>query len=132
MLNVFVYGTLKPGESYYQSYCKDKITGATSAYTAGQLFHLPVGYPAMIPGNSKVKGFLLTFAEDSILEKLDELEGYHPQRSPEENEYERHKILVRDLSGQPLGKAWSYLMSFKQVQRLGGVLLPSGWWTLKL
>lgn len=85
----------------------------------------------MIPGNSKVEGFLLTFADPVVLESLDELEGYHHQRSLHQNEYERQKIWVYDLSGKPLGQAWGYLMSFEKVKQLDGILVPSGWWSQK-
>ncbi|AFY76804.1 MAG: gamma-glutamylcyclotransferase [Hydrococcus sp. C42_A2020_068] len=128
-LKVFVYGTLKPGECNYQSYCADKVVEAKKAYTWGELYHLPLGYPALTQGNRKAIGFLLTFADEGVLERLDELEDYHPQRSPQENEYERHKLLVYDLSGEPLGEAWGYLMALEKVRQLGGVLVPSGWWT---
>ncbi|MGK7874413.1 MAG: gamma-glutamylcyclotransferase [Xenococcaceae cyanobacterium] len=129
LLKVFVYGTLKPGEANYQYYCAGKVIEATRAYALGQLFHLPPGYPAMTPGNSRVEGFLLTLADSAVLEILDELEGYHPQRSPQENQYYRQKILVYNLSGKPLGKAWGYFMTSEQVRQLGGILLPSGWWS---
>jgi gamma-glutamylcyclotransferase (GGCT)/AIG2-like uncharacterized protein YtfP len=129
-LKVFVYGTLKPGESNYQSYCAGKVSEVTRVYTFGQLYHLGAcGYPAMTLGRSKVGGFLLTFLDLSVLEKLDELESYQLQRAPAENEYQRQKIIVYEPSGKPLGEAWGYLMSFEKVQQFGGILVPSGWWT---
>ena len=129
-VKVFVYGTLKPGEANYQAYCADKVIEQTRAYTKGQLFHLPPrGYPAMIPGNSRVEGFLLTFADLAILDHLDELEDYQPQRSPQENEYYREEISIYATSGELLGEGWGYFMRVEKVQQLGGILLPSGWWT---
>ena len=82
----------------------------------------------MTQGNSKVSGFLLTFADASVLETLDRLEDYLPQRSPEANEYQRQKIMTYKPSGEPLDEAWGYVMTFEKVKELGGVLLPSGWW----
>lgn len=99
------------------------------AIAFGQLYHLPLGYPAMTPGNSQVHGFLLTFAEPAILSHLDELEDYNPNRSPEENEYNRQFIETYNLAGKSLGLAWAYLMTSEQVQRLGGVFMSSGWWS---
>jgi gamma-glutamylcyclotransferase (GGCT)/AIG2-like uncharacterized protein YtfP len=128
-LKIFVYGTLKPGEYNYQYYCAGKVVEAIKAYTWGQLYHLTLGYPALTTGNDKVTGFLLTFADKEILKSLDELEDYCPQRSPQENEYQRQKIPVYDLAGQSLGKAWGYVMALEKVQQFGGVLVPSGWWT---
>ena len=128
-LNVFVYGTLKPGEVNYQHYCAGKVVEEQSAIAFGQLYDLPLGYPAMTVGESPVHGFLLTFADRSALTALDELEDYNPNRLPHENEYERQQIEIYNLSAQSLGRAWVYLMTSEQVQRLGGVLMRSGWWS---
>lgn len=129
LLRVFVYGTLKPGEINYQPYCAGRITSKTRAYTFGQLFALPVGYPAMTPGKGRVEGFLLTFNDATVLKQLDQLEDYDPYRAPEENEYNRELIWVYSPAGEGLGQAWGYLMSEEQARRWGGILLPSGWWS---
>ena len=129
-MKVFVYGTLKPGESNYPAYCGDRVTAAVEAYTWGQLYHLNRrGYPAMTFGASKIRGFLLTFADVSVLTSLDELEDFQPQRSPVDNEYQRQKISIFNLEDLLLGEAWGYLMRLERVQELGGVLIPSGWWS---
>jgi gamma-glutamylcyclotransferase (GGCT)/AIG2-like uncharacterized protein YtfP len=83
----------------------------------------------MTHGETPVQGFLLTFADPNVLTTLDELEDYNPNRLPQENEYERQQIEIYNLSAQSLGLAWVYLMTPEQVQRLGGVLLRSGWWS---
>ncbi|MBR8828264.1 MAG: gamma-glutamylcyclotransferase [Gomphosphaeria aponina SAG 52.96 = DSM 107014] len=129
MLKVFVYGTLKPGEANYPPYCAGKVIYSTKAYTRGKLYHLPsLGYPAMTEGEEKVEGFLLTFADSSVLANLDQLEDYDPQRHPSENEYYRQKILVYDPAGKYLAPGWSYFMTTEKVQQLGGIWLPSGCW----
>ncbi len=127
-LRVFVYGTLKPGEVNYQRYCAGKVREEKSAIAFGNLFNLPLGYPAMTPGESIVRGFLLTFTDSTILTILDELEDYKPNRIPEENEYYRQEIETYDLDRKSLGLAWIYLMTFTQVQRFGGILISSGCW----
>lgn len=128
-MKIFVYGTLKPGEANYPYYCEGKVIEAIKAYTWGKLFHLPLyGYPGMTVGDSKVKGFLLTFNDPAILANLDKLEDYDSQRSIEENEYQRQKISVYTLTGEPLGEAWGYVMSLAKVKQLNGVLVLSGWW----
>lgn len=132
-LKVFVYGTLKPGEINYLPYCQGKVIEVSRAYTLGKLYHLCLlGYPGLTVGNEKIQGFLLSFVNEMILERLDQLESYQPQRLPEQNEYNRQKIPVYDLSGQPLGEAWGYLMSLKKVQEFQGVPVPSGWWTSEI
>ncbi|MGF1478065.1 MAG: gamma-glutamylcyclotransferase [Cyanophyceae cyanobacterium] len=127
---MFTYGTLKPGEINHRL-CAGQVLEAVRSYTWGELFTLPLGYPAMIPGNSRVEGFLLVFPDPSILTVLDELEDYQPNRPPQENEYYRQKRAIYTPAGEPLGTAWAYLMAWEMVQQLGGVLLPSGWWTGK-
>lgn len=131
LLNVFVYGTLQPGEFYYSQYCEGKAIKACEAIAFGQLYDLPMGYPAMTLGDRPVYGTLLSFADPAILNHLDELEGYDPGRSPTENEYGRQQIEVFSLDGRSLYFAWIYLMTTVQVQLLGGVLLPEGKWTGK-
>ncbi|MFB2892778.1 gamma-glutamylcyclotransferase [Aerosakkonemataceae cyanobacterium BLCC-F50] len=129
LVKVFVYGTLKPGESNYQYYCGGKVVAATRATVKGQLFALPLGYPAMVLGKGVVQGYLLTFNTPNILQHLDLLEGYNPQRPPEENFYDRKQLEVYSPEAEPLGLAWAYFMTLEQVEQIGGVLIPSGWWT---
>jgi gamma-glutamylcyclotransferase (GGCT)/AIG2-like uncharacterized protein YtfP len=129
MTKVFVYGTLKPGEENYRSYCAGKVVDTTEAIAQGKLFALPMGYPAMTPGDSPVRGYVLSFAENTILTPLDELEDYHPLRSPSQNLYNRQQIETHDLQGNFLTWAWVYLMTEKLASQLGGVLVPDGWWS---
>ena len=129
MLKVFVYGTLKPGECNYQLYCTGKVVEEKSAIAQGLLFSLPFGYPAMTPGNSLVKGFVLSFSTYKILHQLDWLEDYDPQRPVAQNEYYRQQIKVYDTAKEPLGTSWTYLMTLEQVKAYQGVLLPNGWWS---
>lgn len=127
-LRVFVYGTLKPGEINYQRYCAGKVSQEQPAIAQGQLFALPMGYPAMVVGNGWVSGFLLSFPDSAILRVLDELEDYVPGRSPELNEYQRQLIEVFDPEMRSLGQAWAYFMTLKRVHQLQGRFLPSGVW----
>jgi gamma-glutamylcyclotransferase (GGCT)/AIG2-like uncharacterized protein YtfP len=129
MLKVFVYGTLKPGESNYQRLCAGKVVEEERAIAYGTLFSLPVGYPAMTSGDTPIQGYLLTFAGPDILSALDRLEGYHPNRPMEHNEYNRQLIETFNLSEQLLGTAWAYFMSCERVRSYGGILLPAGWWS---
>jgi gamma-glutamylcyclotransferase (GGCT)/AIG2-like uncharacterized protein YtfP len=127
-MKIFVYGTLKPGEANHDRYCQS-ITHIQPAIALGTLYALPLGYPAMTPGNHPVHGFLLTFADAQILTALDELEDYQSDRSPAQNEYNRQKTKTFSLTHQFLGTAWVYRMEIAKAKRLGGVLLPGGNWT---
>lgn len=129
LIKVFVYGTLKPGESNYQHYCGGKVVTATRSSVKGQLFTLPVGYPAMVLGEGVVQGYLLTFNTANILQHLDPLEGHDPQRPPEKNFYNRKQLEVFTPEAELLGLAWAYFMTLDQVEQMGGVIIPSGWWT---
>jgi gamma-glutamylcyclotransferase (GGCT)/AIG2-like uncharacterized protein YtfP len=131
LLKVFVYGTLKPGESNYEAYCADHTIDIQEAIAYGELFDLPFDYPAMTTGDRPVYGYMLSFANPTVLNDLDELEGYSSDQTSEENEYIRSEIEVFSLEGKPLGVAWIYLMHPKEVTRLGGILLPHGKWTSK-
>lgn len=126
---VFVYGTLKPGESNYQYYCAGKVRSPIEAYVRGKLYSLPFGYPAIAEGNNKVRGFSLTFENPNLLQDLDRLEGYYGQSS-KLNEYYRLLVPVYDLnSDRAIAQAWCYFMSESKIARSGGIALTSGWWS---
>lgn len=128
-VSVFVYGTLKPGETNYQRYCALNVLSVQRAITFGQLYALPFGYPAMIAGDRPVYGFLLTFANADILAALDRLEGYDSHQPATENEYTRQRIETYNSDLKPLAVAWIYLMTLQQVKAFSGLLLPDGWWS---
>ncbi|MGK7921721.1 MAG: gamma-glutamylcyclotransferase [Trichodesmium sp.] len=130
-LRIFVYGTLKPGEANYQSYCTENIVEYLPVVAKGLLYELPIGYPAMTIGDRIVHGFVLSFKNPEILLDLDNLEDYHSERPPEMNEYQRQKIQVFTSNGQNFGMVWSYLMLPEKVKLLNGKNLPSGFWTGK-
>ena len=130
--NVFVYGTLKPGEKNYLNYCAGKTIKETKAYVRGQLYHLSLGYPAITKGDKKIEGYLLTFADRSILTSLDELEDYQPKRSPDLNEYYRQQVSIYDLADGFLAEAWVYLMNIEKIKLLKGILVNSECWSSNL
>lgn len=128
MIKIFVYGTLKPGETNYQKYCQGKVTEVTKAIASGKLFKLPMGYPAMILGDGRVYGYLLSFPDSQILPALDDLEDYQPTKPISENLYYRQSIEVFDLDGLSLGWAWVYLMTLEKVDQSRGIPEIAGCW----
>jgi gamma-glutamylcyclotransferase (GGCT)/AIG2-like uncharacterized protein YtfP len=136
LINVFVYGTLQPGEVNYDI-CADKVVTVQPAIALGQLFALPFGYPAMTPGRNLIYGSVLSFAQPEILAILDEFEqhepetfaSYAPSHSLEQNQYQRQQILVFDRDQNEQGTAWTYLMTQLQIDRLGGISIPDGRWS---
>lgn len=127
--SVFVYGTLQPGERFYRTYCADFVVDAYPAIAHGELYDLPLGYPALTIGDRPIQGHCLIFDRLDVLDRLDELEGYMPERSPHENEYQRETIEVFTLDRQPIGIAWVYRMSSERAIALGGILHPFPFWT---
>ncbi|MEB3210195.1 MAG: gamma-glutamylcyclotransferase [Leptolyngbyaceae bacterium] len=128
-VRVFVYGTLKPGECNYATYCEGRVIKQYEAIAHGSLFDLPMGYPAMAPGHDPVYGVVLCLADATYLSVLDDLEDYVPGRSTHENEYNRELIRVFSPEGKPLGTAWTYVMETEKALAFGGTLLPGGVWT---
>ncbi|HEY9737818.1 MAG TPA: gamma-glutamylcyclotransferase family protein [Trichocoleus sp.] len=126
---VFVYGTLKPGERYYEQFCAPYVLGAVDAIAPGRLYDLPLGYPAMTLEEGQVRGVRLTFADPAVLRRLDEFEDYYPDRPEEESEYRRLERPLTGLDGEPLGTAWAYTMPLLLIERLGGKWLPKGVWS---
>ena len=132
LTHVFVYGTLKPGECNYQNYCAERVVKVRQAIARGQLFALPLGYPAMTVGEGIIQGVILSFPDDSILSDLDQLEDYQPDRLAAQNEYQRQQVQTYQPENQhPLEVTWAYVMEITKVQALGGVQLPQGYWSQK-
>ncbi|MBM0741567.1 gamma-glutamylcyclotransferase [Phormidium sp. CLA17] len=135
-MKVFVYGTLKPGEINY-FICDRWVTESCPAIAVGSVYHLPFGYPAMVAnGNGIAHGVVLSFADSTILQKLDEFEQhdpdvfqYHcPTLSLDAHQYQRQAIAVFNPDGISLGDAWAYLMTSTQTLQMGGILVPAGRW----
>ncbi|HEY9886820.1 MAG TPA: gamma-glutamylcyclotransferase family protein [Candidatus Obscuribacterales bacterium] len=129
MIQIFVYGTLKPGEAYFSTFCEPYVTAAVPAIAQGDLWHLPQGYPAMTAGDRWVTGTLLTLGDEAAIAPLDEFEDYDPARPAPENQYVRHLRPVFDLAHHPQGEAWLYLMARDRVQQYQGILIPAGVWS---
>ncbi|MEM8612913.1 MAG: gamma-glutamylcyclotransferase family protein [Cyanobacteria bacterium P01_H01_bin.105] len=132
-IDVFVYGTLKPGGTYYQQYCVPYLKTARPAQVRGLLYDLPtLGYPTMTLGAGWVKGYWFIL-DAAAMPELDYLEGYHPEGyetlegdNDFEEEYVRQRTTVFDLNGQPTGEAWIYVMAQPPE---GAIWLAEGEWS---
>lgn len=137
MVDLFVYGTLKPGEVSYHL-CSRQVVRSQPAVIEGSIYHLPLGYPAVtLERTGRVIGHLLSFVDDQILLTLDEYEAHAPEvlerHVPsilmEQVQYNRQHVQTFSAdSNHPLTFAWIYTMTLKQIYCLGGVLLPDGVW----
>ncbi len=135
-LQVFVYGTLKPGQKYWQQICEGRVHTAMPARVRGQLVALDLGYPALldplaVPSPSEpgwVHGYILTLPDPEILREIDALEDFDPFRPPQANDYNRAAILCYDPTGQPFTQAWTYFMHPERAQAYGTRPLAKGTW----
>ena len=135
MIQIFVYGTLQPGEVNYWV-CADAVVASQAAIAIGQLYYLPFGYPALSPGIQTIRGFLLSFSDAAILQCLDEFERHDPialqkfvaSAIPHQYDYDRQSIEVFDLDRRSLGNAWVYRMTIEQIHKIGGIPLSIEQW----
>jgi gamma-glutamylcyclotransferase (GGCT)/AIG2-like uncharacterized protein YtfP len=85
----------------------------------------------MVAGVGTVRGVVLSFTDPIMLKILDNLEGYHPDRSPAANAYNRRQIEAFNIAGESMGLVWTYMMQPERVAMSGGILLPEGVWDSK-
>ncbi len=79
-------------------------------------------------GGGKVHGYLLSFANSTVLTELDDLEDYQPTRQISENLDDRQYIKTFEPTNLSLGSAWVYLMTPEKIYQLGGICLVDGCW----
>jgi len=129
-LRVFVYGTLQPGGTYWQSFCAGRVEQMCPAKILGHLYALNAGYPALVLAEPAdwVYGCVLHLKDAHTLQGLDSLEGYDAYRPPVDNEYNRCSVDAYALTGAPLGKTWVYHMATDRVQALQGIFMHAGKW----
>lgn len=147
--NIFVYGTLRPGQKYHHLINDLLLTAEPATVTGFVMYDLAYGYPAIVSvppiigsnpesheasmGNvfhDTIYGDILSFSESDIedaLSILDELESYY-EGSPD-NEYDR--ILVD--AENSLGKresCWLYTYPVHKATWLhdNGVPVSTGDW----
>jgi gamma-glutamylcyclotransferase (GGCT)/AIG2-like uncharacterized protein YtfP len=134
---LFVYGTLREGGSNHAWLKRTHPEGSTGGWVAGRLFHLPAGYPALVPqpapdlsppGSGWVRGEFVGYEDEADLESaladLDPLEGV------EEGLFSR-EILPVVLDGGLAYRAWVYVFHVERLPILerDAIELPSGDWS---
>ena len=77
IVNLFVYGTLMPGEANHRM-IEDLVIDHEAGIIDGVLVDLGA-FPALIPGDGYVKGVMLRMNQRA-LEITDQIEGYSPDR----------------------------------------------------
>lgn len=99
-MNVFVYGTLRPGASRWAA-IEARVTAQAEAWLEGRLFVLADGNPILVESSeaAMVRGDLLVLPDSpAVLTELDRLEGVVDPRSP----YQRVERQVQSVRGDDL------------------------------
>ncbi len=132
---IFTYGTLMPG-CINHHVCAAMVMQVQPALTLGELYALPLGYPALTCGDRLIQGYRMELTAPA-LEVLDQFEQHDPltfrQHYPdlqrEEHQYHRQLIDIFDYEHVALGKAWAYCMTLAQIEHLNGVKLLCDCWS---
>lgn len=126
--SVFVYGTLKRGQSNHQL-IKHYIASVTPAAVRGWLYNLGP-YPAVVEGSGWVYGELVEFLPEFVEEafqSMDQLEGVNHAR-PTSDLYERITTKAVTMDGESVScEMYRYPNTRKEELSLDE-LLPSGLW----
>ncbi|WNC13209.1 gamma-glutamylcyclotransferase [Brevibacillus brevis] len=127
---VFVYGTLLEGFENHRLYVKPYVHKAVPARIEGELYHLPQGYPGVLPGDGEVIGAALFFSPDeyeTVMVGLDELETYFGPGDPR-NEYERVEVRARLDGADEEQMVYVYRYLDEEYVRRMGVRVEDGDW----
>lgn len=127
-IRVFVYGTLKPGQRNWDRLLSGRVDRFQAARIRGRLFDLRPGFPAAVPANNWIHGYLLALPDSDLLGRIDALEGFRPDRPAHQNRYRRVLTPCFSPTGAPFGRVYAYFMDTETAQALGGELLPDGVW----
>jgi gamma-glutamylcyclotransferase (GGCT)/AIG2-like uncharacterized protein YtfP len=131
--NLFVYGTLKRGQSNHERFCRGLIS-VQEATVRGRLYELSVGFPALVVPDADVRAtgtmkyladaeadrYNEVEASEIRLPMLDDLEGFRPG---EKSFYRRVLIPATLLETGATVPAWGYAL-----RSASGLYLRGGRW----
>lgn len=124
---IFVYGTLKPGESNYERLLSGRTAAEIPARLEGAALYSNGAYPYLVrapdaDAEDVAHGYLIYAAGGypAILAELDHLEGYVEGRAG--NEYER--VAVQALTADGPVEAWVYVAGAAPLARIRRGELP--------
>lgn len=146
---LFVYGTLRPGEFRYD-FIEPYVTDVQPAMMPQCSLYTVGSYPFIVKEcNGDVVGEVLTIAPehiDDVLRMLDDIEGYDPNSSFEQNLFSREMSITfpidTDYRALTLGewddvrtKVWVYIGGAQYVhmsragfhKRIGSEEVPGDW-----
>jgi gamma-glutamylcyclotransferase (GGCT)/AIG2-like uncharacterized protein YtfP len=124
--SVFVYGSLLKGFWNHER-CLSEVPCKGEAILKGNydLYHLPVGYPALVEGNKEncIIGEVYSVNSDELA-RLDMLEGYHKDR-PGYSMYRRETVQVELENGKVVN---SFVYIYQLKLATGAELVKNGDW----
>jgi gamma-glutamylcyclotransferase (GGCT)/AIG2-like uncharacterized protein YtfP len=113
-LPFFVYGTLLPDQPNFHYWDNKILAIETAVFPNGRIYDFG-NYPMLIEaGDTAVIGKLISINiadYQTILTRLDELEGYNPAQ-PNESSYIREKREVQGRNGR-VHNAWVYIGQYQ-------------------
>lgn len=121
---IFVYGTLMKSFENYKTYLEGQISRVIPGRTYGLLYHLPEGYPALLPGNGIIVGEVMEPVDRNLLQALDKLEDY--DECSDSNLYVREIRSISTEVGEML--CWVYVYTDEGYAKKNGILVPNGNW----
>ncbi len=119
---VFVYGTLKPGGRYHHVAKEAGVFTFEKAFLENFIVYdlEPENYPAMVPGDGKVHGYIFEYEDVSkALVMLDKLEAIHD----EPPEYTRVQAIAKPMNET----VWVYIYA-KHERLKTAQLVENGEW----
>ncbi len=127
---LFVYGTLKKGEVAHHL-IERFIARIVPATVRGTLYHLPYGYPVIVPENRGIVHGELFFIPNlsQIIELLDDYEDYNSENSAE-SLFIRVMVEAKGSDGRYY-YAWTYAAGekLKKVLQKRAIPVTGGVWT---
>ncbi len=128
--NLFVYGTLLPGQDNHRRFVEKYQPKVSAARAKGIMYHLPEdGYPVVVEGSGEVNGVLFETRELAvILPELDEIEKYTGVES--QSDLIREIRDVQNLDTGETVKAHMFLWppSRREWLEKNGEIVPDGDW----
>lgn len=124
-MKIFVYGSLRTDFLNYDKVLKNRVKSTSKGKIKGELYHLPEGYPAVLPGKQWVYGEVFTLSKEKILRTLDLLEGYLGEG--QDNLYIRENHTVMLENGQE-EECFTYIYVNQEYAKKSGKKVVDGDW----
>src|SRR3972149_284136 len=121
--HIFVYGTLMRGLVNHTRWGMDTLPFVGLGTIPGEMYR--IGYfPGGVPGPGVIQGEVYRLTNETLIRRLDQLEGYVPGRRRDLNLFHRDRVEVTLKGGETL-TAWVYYLGITP-QREEYPRIPSG------